>query len=189
MEDFNAIMRLKRGDMNGLESLVKKYQQDAIYAAYLMLQDQALAEDIVQTTFLRIYQRIEYFDENRPFKPYLLKSVTNEAIQYLRRSNRFISLEDEVGGQPLAEILPADEPYPEDETEQAELREAVKSALQKLPLEQQATVILTYFHDLTVKEVAEATEVTAGTVKWRLHTARKQLGVLLRQFWTGGFLL
>ncbi len=189
MEDFNAIMRLKRGDISGLETLVRKYQTDALHTAYLMLQDQALAEDIVQNTFLRLYQRIEHFDETRPFKPYLMKSVTNAAIEQLRRNKWVVSFDDNAEGLSLAELLPADEPYPEDEMEQAELREGVKLALGQLPPEQQATIILTYFHGLSVNEVAIATETSQGTVKWRLHAARKQLGVYLRQFWTGGLWL
>lgn len=189
MEDFNAIMRLKRGDISGLETLVRKYQADAVHTAYLMLQDQAGAEDIVQNTFIRLYQRIEHFDETRPFKPYLMKSVANAAIEQLRRTKSVGSFDDRANGLSLAEVLPADEPYPEDEMEQAELRDGVKLALSQLPPEQRAAVILTYFHGLSVNEVAVATDTSQGTVKWRLHAARKQLGVYLRQFWTGGFWL
>ncbi len=54
----------------------------------------ALAEDVVQDTFLRIYQRIRYFDETRPFEPYLLRSVTNAALNAAEKSSRHVALNE-----------------------------------------------------------------------------------------------
>jgi len=67
MEEQEAIARLKRGDISGLEALVRKYQVQAVRAAYLITHDRGLAEDIVQAAFLRAYERIGQFDAGRPF--------------------------------------------------------------------------------------------------------------------------
>ena len=79
MDDLQAIQRLKDGDIGGLETLVGRYQAKAVRTAFLITQDETLAEDVAQDTFVRIYHRINHFDPSRPFEPYLLRSVVNAA--------------------------------------------------------------------------------------------------------------
>ncbi|MEO8609830.1 MAG: sigma factor [Chloroflexota bacterium] len=66
MNENQAIKRLKRGDINGLETLVRQHQVRAVRTAYLITQDRALAEDVVQAAFVRAYQHIDQFDVSRP---------------------------------------------------------------------------------------------------------------------------
>ncbi len=88
---------MKLGDWGGLEPLVRAYQTQALYAAYLIVQDHASAEDLVQEAFLTAYLKIRQFDETRPFRAWFLKSVVNAAIKAARRQNRLSSLN---GGRP-----------------------------------------------------------------------------------------
>jgi RNA polymerase sigma-70 factor (ECF subfamily) len=69
MDEVGAIQRLKHGDIGGLEILVKRYQVLASRTAYLVVRDQALAQDLVQAAFVRAYERIGGFDAARPFGP------------------------------------------------------------------------------------------------------------------------
>ena len=69
MEDLQAIRRLKRGDMGGLECLIARYQGKALRAAFLITHAEPMAEDVVQDTFGRFYQRADCFEEARPFIP------------------------------------------------------------------------------------------------------------------------
>lgn len=62
MDDTQAIRRLKRGDTGGLEILMEKYQVKAARAVFLITQDELIAQDVVQETFIRIYERIHQFD-------------------------------------------------------------------------------------------------------------------------------
>src|SRR5690242_11145944 len=96
MDDFQAIQRLKDGDVGGLETLVERYQAMAIRAAFLVTSDETLAEDVVQDTFARIYQRISQFDSSRPFEPYLLRSVVNAALNAVQMSRRHLSMEGDL---------------------------------------------------------------------------------------------
>lgn len=66
MEDRIAISRLKQSDLNGLETLVNRYQVQAIHAAYMIVFDRGLAEDVVQAAFVKAAERIHQFDEERP---------------------------------------------------------------------------------------------------------------------------
>src|SRR5688572_33187437 len=95
MEDLHAIRRLKRGHMDGLETLMQRHQLKAARAAFLITHDQAVAQDIVQDLFLRIYQRIHQFDEAYPFEPYLMRSVINASLNAVRGTRRLTSLDRE----------------------------------------------------------------------------------------------
>jgi len=88
MEEHEVIARLKRGDIAGLETLVRKYQVQAVRIAYLITRDRALTEDIVQAAFLRAYERIGQFDAERPFGPWFLRSVVNDAVKAAARRER-----------------------------------------------------------------------------------------------------
>jgi len=93
MDDLEAIRRLKRGDMGGLETLMGRYQVKAARAAFLITHDEAVAQDVIQETFIHIYQRIHQFDESHPFEPYLMRSVINASLNAVRGNRRFTSLD------------------------------------------------------------------------------------------------
>lgn len=179
MEDHNAIARLKRGDIGGLAALVERYQVRAVRAAYLITQDRALAEDVVQAAFLRVYQRIGQFDAARPFRPWFMRSVVNAAVQAAQRQSEQLSLDaDAASGLDFADLLPDPTPGP-DAAERAESEQVVRAALRKLPPPQRAAVVLRYYLDMDEREIAQALDTAPGTVRWRLHAARKQLRGLL----------
>ncbi|MBI2916360.1 MAG: sigma-70 family RNA polymerase sigma factor [Chloroflexi bacterium] len=81
MDDAEAVQRLKHRDIGGLETLVTRYQVQALRAAYLVTRDRFLAEDVVQEAFLRLVQRVRSFDDGRPFAPWFLRIVINDAIK------------------------------------------------------------------------------------------------------------
>lgn len=186
MEEQEAIARLKRGDIGGLEALVRQYQVRAVRTAYLIARDRALAEDIVQAAFLRAYERIGQFDTGRPFGPWFLRSVVNDAVKAAARRERQVSLEasPEGEGASLANLLADPGPGPDDLMEAAETRQAVWAALGKLPPVQRAAIVLRYYLGLSEVEMADELACPPGTVKWRLHAARKRLRALLRPLWS-----
>lgn len=186
MDDHQAIRQLKAGDIGGLAVLVKRYQTPAIETAYLITHDLPLAEDVVQDVFLQVYRSIGRFDLSRPFRPWLMRSVVNAAVKAARRENRELALErplPSVDGQdapPLSEFLLDGAPGPDDVLDQAELEAAIEEALHRLVPEQRAAIVLRYYLELSDDEISAQLDCAPGTVRWRLHTARKQLGVWLR---------
>ncbi len=185
MEEQEAIARLKRGDIGGLETLVRQYQVRAVRTAYLITRDRALAEDIVQAAFLRAYERIGQFDAGRPFGPWFLRSVVNDAVKAAARRKRLVPLEAGYEGEEtsLADLLADPNPSPADLAEAAETRQAVWAALGKLPPAQRAAIVQRYYLGLSEAEMAGELACPPGTVKWRLHAARKRLRTLLRPLW------
>lgn len=166
--------------------LVDAYQVKAMRAAYLITGDRAQAEDIVQGAFVKAYERIHQFDDSRAFWPWFVRIVHNDALQALRRERRVISW-DGLADVSLDALLPHDEHNnPENSLEAAELREAVRAALTQLSPEQRSVIVLRYYLELTESETAYVLNSPLGTIKWRMHAARQQLSVLLRQFARAG---
>lgn len=179
MDEAGAIQRMRRGDIAGLAFVVQRYQVEAVRAAYLITGERALAEDIVQAAFVRAYQRIHQFDTTRPFGPWFVKSVVNDALKAVRHP-RALSLDNGAdGGGALEDVLPDPAPSQSDALEAAEDREAVRRALGRLPPEQKAAIVMRYYLGYSEAEIADALRVPRGTVKWRLHAARDQLRALL----------
>jgi RNA polymerase sigma-70 factor (ECF subfamily) len=181
MREAEAIARLKRGDISGLEGLVAVYQVQAVRAAYLVTRDLGLAEDVVQSAFLRVYERIGQYDTSRPFGPWFLKSVINAAIKVSTRG-RHASLDELSPLEALEGTLLRSYSEGVDLNSlavEAETNDAIWEALGKLPPQQRAVLVLRYYLGLGEAEMSARLNVPAGTVKSRLHTARKQLRALL----------
>lgn len=171
-----AIARLKKGDIGGLETLVRIYQVQATRVAYLIVRDPALAEDIVQSAFVRVYEHIGQFDPARPFAPWFLRIVANDAIKAMRHTGRALPLEsDEPEGLSWLDRLPGDVPSPDALVEQAETSRELWELLSTLPLEQRAVIVLHYYAGLRKVEIAGELGIPAGTVRWRLHAALRHL--------------
>jgi RNA polymerase sigma-70 factor, ECF subfamily len=180
MDEQQAIDRLKQGDLNGLEFLVRQYQAKAVHTAYLIIGDYALAEDVAQTAFLRVAQRIDQFETRRPFRPWFLRAVVNDAIKAAKRQNRMVSLDEPSETVPRWLVDPAK--MPEELTETGDLRRAVWDALQQLAPEQRAVIVQRHFLEMGESEMVKELQRPASTVKWWLHTARERLKILLGDF-------
>jgi RNA polymerase sigma-70 factor (ECF subfamily) len=176
-ETQKAVQRLKQGDIGGLETLVARHQVRAVRAAFLILQDEAVAQDVVQETFLRIYQRIRQFDESRPFEPYLLKSVVHAALNAARRDARSVPLDGNLAG---VESLLESADSPEAQVEASQRSQKILSALSRLSPRQRAAIIQRYYLEMSEQEMSDALHAAPGTVKWLLNAARNRLRDLLR---------
>ena len=178
MDEKQAIARLKQGDLNGLEFLVRQYQARAVHTAYLICGDPATAEDVVQTAFLRLAKKIDQFDDQRAFKPWFLRAVVNDAVKAAKRQERSISLDEPVN-QPVSDWLMDKGPRPEELAEASDLSQKVWKALQQLPPEQRAVIVQRHFLEMNEAEMVKELQRPASTIKWWLHSARKSLKTLL----------
>ncbi len=184
MTEKEAIACLKQGDIGGLEFLVRQYQTETLRAVYLITRDKALAEDIVQAAFLRVYERIEQFDSSRSFRPWFLRIVINDALKMTTRRNRQISLDATLqeAEATLDDFLQDSEPNPAELVEINNIREIVWKALCKLSTTQRAAIVHRYYLGLSENEMADEANCAPGTIKWRLYSARQRLRRLLHPF-------
>ena len=172
-----AVQRLKRGDIGGLEILFARHQVRAVRTAFLILQDDAAAQDVVQDVFIRIHQRIRYFDETQPFEPYLLKSVVHAALNAVRRTNKSVPLDGDLAE---IELLLDGDKSPESQIEASQRSQQILSALSKLSPRQRAVIVQRYYLEMSEQEMSASLQAAPGTVKWLLNAARARLRDLLR---------
>ena len=179
MDERAAVDRLKGGDIGGLEALVDRYHTRAARAAYLVVRDRALAEDVAQGAFVRAYERIGTFDADRPFGPWFMKLVLNEAIAIARRRERVAYREVADAEEVLARLADPGA-GPQGLAEAEEVRRKVRRALEELPPAQRAAIVQRYYLGMSEAEMSEKGASPPGTIKRRLHDARRRLSKLLR---------
>ena len=185
LEEKLAIARLKQGDLDGMEALVRRHQVRAVSVAFLIVRDPHLAEDIVQDTFLRMAEKIDQFDESRPFGPWFLRSVINASTKAAKRQKRFVPFDgsqDEETSK-VADWLMDPDPSPELMIETQETRQIVWKALGELTAEQRAAIIMRHFLEMSEAEMIEELNRPLTTIRWRLKVARNQLRKILQLFW------
>ena len=178
MDNLQAIRRLKNGDFGGLEILIACHQAKAVRAAYLVTQNEPMAEDVVQEAFVRFYERARNFDEKRPFEPYFLRSVVNSALNAVEKEHAPAGFDEDLDA-PVFQALLARSVSVETQVEYAQLKTEITGALKNLSPRQRAAVVQRYYLEMSEKEMAETLKVAPGTVKWLLNAARSRLRILL----------
>lgn len=171
-EEQTLLVACQKGDTSAYARLVHVYQDTALRTAYLITNDRQAAEDIAQNAFLNTLRNIHRFDIERPFRPWFLTILTNEARMYIRHQRRHVSEE-------LDPALPSDSAPLVNQVIIKDERARIRVALSKLEEPFRTAAVLYYFNDLSIDEVAQATGCRPGTVKSRLHTARNRLRDLL----------
>lgn len=177
--ELASVARMRQGDIGGLEFLARRFQLEATRAAYLVVRDRDLAEDIVAGAFLRAYERAEQFDTTRPFRPWFMRVVVNDALKAVQRGRRIVSLGTVSDGVQTSGTWETGSASPEELAERGDLRRAVVRALDALSPKQRTAVVLHYYLGLTGREIADRTSSPQGTIKRRLHDARIRLRTLL----------
>jgi RNA polymerase sigma-70 factor (ECF subfamily) len=161
----------QQGDRAAFDALVQSYEELAFRAAYLIVRDEDDAADAAQDAFVRAYRSLNTFDADRPFRPWLLRIVTNVALNATRSSKRRDAATDRLAHDSET----GQEPPPDAAVEAAELSERVWTAVAHLPHEDQRLIYLRYFLETSEAEAAESIGRPVGTVKSRLHRALKRL--------------
>ena len=178
MDEKQAIYRLKQGDIRGLELLVDRFQVKAVRVAYLITRDLGLAQEIVQESFVKAYQSIRTFEENRPFEPWFLRSVVNASVKTMQRSAWQVEMGEDADESMFAELISSVE-LVEKQVEFIEIQDRIWEAMQKLSPRQRAVVVQRYYLEMSEKEMAAESGAAVGTIKWLLNAARERLRSLL----------
>jgi len=178
IEDEEALIRAaQRGDVTSFNQLVLAYQSQLYNVAYRILGDAAAAADATQEAFLSAFTHIKDY-RGGSFKSWLLRTVTNaclDALRYQRRRpSRSLEAEDD-DERSLADALPSGEESPDSVAERRELRHLIARAALTLQPDQRITFVLADVHGLSYQEIAQAMNVSLGTVKSRLSRARAKL--------------
>jgi RNA polymerase sigma-70 factor (ECF subfamily) len=170
--DCELIERARHGDVAGYGELVRRYQTLAFRAAYLVTGDAAEAEDVTQEAFVRAFRSLESFRSGSPFRPWLLRIVTNEALSRRRSAQRRVRLERRV-----FEAEPGDRQAgsPEAELIAGERRQELASLLAGMKDKDRIVLTYRYVLDMPVDEMAQALDCPESTVRTRISRALARL--------------
>jgi RNA polymerase sigma-70 factor (ECF subfamily) len=140
--------------------------------ACLILGNRSDAEEAVQEAFLRAWRFRDALADVSNIRPWLYRVVVNSCYSKLRRE--IPHRDRRAGDEPLANVA-AEGAGPEASAERGEVADAVLAALARLPLSLRVPVVLRYYADLSERDIARAIGRRQGTVKSRLHEARRRL--------------
>ena len=181
-DDFELIERFKSGDTSAFEGIVLKYQNKIYSLCRYMLGNVHDAEDAAQDAFLKAYQALPKFQPEASLYTWLYRIATNTCIDY-KRKPVFESLFSDAGeGEKLIHDRASDGPSPEKLYQSKQIDEALRESLGKLSPKLRAIIILKEIEELSYEEIADALEISMGTVKSRIARAREELQKLMRKF-------
>lgn len=164
MNEQEAIQQCLSGNHEAYSTLVRRVQRQALFIALRILRNEAEAEDAVQISFMRAFERLEQFDQGRFFFPWYRVILKNECLKRLARSKRELAFEDQPEQTQSNEI---------------EVQTEIKQALGKMNDKDRAILTLKHLEGRQYKDVARILNIPVGTVMSRLHLARIRLRQIL----------
>jgi RNA polymerase sigma-70 factor (ECF subfamily) len=176
LQDLELTRLSQGGNTEAFGKLVTKYRSKIFATVYNIVGNENDAWDIAQEGFVKAWQSIHRFQNRSSFQTWLYSITLNLAIDLLRRKGRHQDIE-------LDDALPSYLPGPRVVCQSVEIQKQVNTALAQLSPEHRAVVVLKDIDDMQCREIAEALQISIGTVMSRLFYARKKLRSLLRAFY------
>ncbi len=166
------VQRLKRGEKEALEQIYEMARGKVFFCAFKIFGDENDAADVMQEVFLKVFLNIGSLEDPQAFPKWLYTITMNECRQKMRKEKKQL-LPDE--GDSFFEPFLDTEPEHDVLMAQKDVKDYIFTILDLLPEAQRRAVRFYYFEQLTVAEIADREGVPKGTIKSRLHLARKKL--------------
>ena len=173
----SLVAKAQAGDNQALNDLFTETYNDVYYFALKTIKNETLAADVTQDTFVTIFQNIGSLNDPVAYPAWSRQITYRHCLQYLKKQDREATVEENEDGTTIFDILEEDkaEFIPEENLDKDDFKKTILDMIDSLPEEQRTAVILYYYDELSVKEIAEIQGVTEGTVKSRLNYARKAI--------------
>lgn len=181
--DENIIERALTGDADAFGELVRRWERRIFALSYGMLGREEDARDATQETFIAAFRNLRGFRGDAKVSSWLHRIAVNQCITRQRRAKvrGETALEDEQEKNAGSFSTPSAF-SPSRVVEKREITQAVRRAVNGLPVELRQVIVMKEFEELTFKEIADTLELPLSTVKSRLYTALKQLQMRLEKF-------
>jgi RNA polymerase sigma-70 factor, ECF subfamily len=179
--DAAIVKKAQNNDKQAFRFIFSSYRQKVYRTAYLILKDYQSAEDVVQETFLQVYLKLSKLSDPQAFERWLYRIAVNLCFDLMRKRGK-------------TEIVPIDENTdkeigvssynfngPEDAAIKKDIQEKILESINSLTPKHSTVLILFYYNDFSIKEIAEIISSSEGTVKSRLHHGRKLLEEILNK--------
>jgi RNA polymerase sigma-70 factor (ECF subfamily) len=169
--DAILVRQCLAGNTRAFDALVRKYQKPLYHLALRMVRDRDDAMDIVQGVFVKVFQKLDSFDERHEFFSWIYRITINESINFASRSKRN---EEYQSGESVA-LAPTQEAA----RSASALSEEIGDAISMLKMDYRLVIVLKHYNDFSYQEMADMLEIPEKTVKSRLFSARQQLKDIL----------
>lgn len=165
-DESELIAQSLRHDHEAYRLLVDRYKHALYRHCFAIVRDEDVAEDIAQQTFITAYYKLSSFDQSRRFSTWLFKIATNNALNWLKKASKEVSMTDDV----LASI-----PATDNATHEQALHDELHRAVRRLNPKYQAVISLYYWQGLSYQDISHAVGAPLGSVKGWMKRAKTQL--------------
>lgn len=176
--EADLIAAARAGHRESFDRIMERYEPVLYNVAVRVVRDREEALDVVQSTFLRAWDRLDTFDPSQRLFSWLYRIAINVALN-ARARHRDCEAIDELADDPR---MSSPRPGPDDDLARLESNVAIERAMAQLPQHYREVVLLRHFSDLSYEEIAQALDIEVKTVRSRLFTARRRLAELLEGF-------
>jgi RNA polymerase sigma-70 factor (ECF subfamily) len=181
-DDGVLISLYRNGNEAAFNLLVDRYQSKVFTTIFLIVKDQAVAEDLLQDVFVKVLHTLnsDKYNEEGKFQPWVMRIAHNMAIDHFRKAKRYptILLED---GSNLLNSLSFAEDSSEEQRIKDETHAWVRNLIDELPEAQKEVVIMRHYLDMSFQEIAEQTGVSINTALGRMRYALNHIRKKMKQ--------
>ncbi|KPU43081.1 ECF RNA polymerase sigma factor SigW [Oxobacter pfennigii] len=185
MQDESIIKAVLKGHTAGYAILVDRYKNIIFDLCYKYTYDYSEAQDLSQEILLKAYKKLSTFKNSSKFSTWLYRIGVNTCIDWVRKNKKYsgtISIDQDR----YIELLPSQNPVPEDIVVDSEKRELLRNAIHSLPEKYKTVIILYNYKNLSCKEISDILGVAVNTVETRLYRGKKLLRDKLLKPCNGG---
>ena len=172
----SLIADIQSGKESAAAALYEAYHQDVYYYILKTVKDPELAADLTQDTFIEILQTIGNLEEPAAFPAWSRQIAYHKCTAHFRKRHDVLADENEEGQTVFDTMVEDREEFiPDEALEKQDLRQTIHAMIDSLPEEQRTAIMMRYFDELSVKEIAQVQGVSEGTVKSRLNYGRQSI--------------
>ena len=181
-DDSVLITLYRNGNEAAFNLLVDRYQSKVFTTIFLIVKDQAVAEDLLQDVFVKVLHTMnsDKYNEEGKFQPWVMRIAHNLAIDYFRKAKRYPTILLEDGSNLLNSLS-----FAEDSSEEQRIKEEtlawVRNLIDELPEAQKEVVIMRHYLDMSFQEIAEQTGVSINTALGRMRYALNHIRKKMKQ--------
>lgn len=181
MTDDVLMQRVREGDDDAFGEIVDRYKDSLVNYLTHLVRSRDRAEEIAQDAFVRLYRNADKYRQQERLGPYLFRIATNLVVSEVRRERRWTLLLPRLHASTRTTT-----PAPDTNLFTSEIQRQVAAAIDRLPVNYRAPLVLFEIEEWSYDEIAKALDVRVGTVKSRISRARDLLRRHLAPWWTGG---
>ncbi|MBA3915126.1 MAG: sigma-70 family RNA polymerase sigma factor [Acidobacteriales bacterium] len=185
--DADVMLRVKAGDQPAFDYLVQKYRRPMVSFMYRMAHNSAVAEDLAQEVFLRVYRSRESYEPSAKFTTWLYRIATNLAVNHARdtrheRRENVVHIDEANEETGLSFDLPDTNPTAEERLLRRERMEAIRERVQALPERQRMAVVMHKYQQMDYHQIAGVLKLSESATKSLLFRAYQTLRGELKEF-------